>query len=168
MSDRSARVIHPFAPVWAPDSRVLILGTLPSRESRKRGFYYGHPQNRFWPLLAALCNEPVPEAIAGRQTFLIRHGIALWDVLQSCEIRGSQDQTIRAAQANDIQGLLERSAVQAIFANGQAAANLYRTLCLPATGRPCVALPSTSSANGRYSLDKLLQDWQPLAVALDK
>lgn len=167
MIDRGDLVIHPFPPVCSADSRVLILGTMPSRQSRRHGFYYGHPQNRFWPLLAALLGDSIPAGPEDRRDYLVRHHIALWDVLQSCEIRGSQDHTIRAAQPNDINGLLAACPIRTIFANGQAAARLYRTLCLPATGRPCILLPSTSPANGHFSLAALQLAWQPLVVALD-
>jgi hypoxanthine-DNA glycosylase len=153
-------VSHPFPPVWAADSRILILGTMPSRQSRKQGFYYGHPQNRFWKMLGALLDDPVPAQPDERRDYLRRHHIALWDVLQSCAIRGSQDSTIQAAVANDIAGLLAKCPVRAILTNGQSAGYFYRQLCEPLTGRPCQILPSTSPANGRYSLAALCDAWR--------
>jgi double-stranded uracil-DNA glycosylase len=160
-------VEHPFNPVWAADSRVLILGTIPSRRSRQQGFYYGHPQNRFWKVLAMLLQEKEPPDILARRDFLLRHKIALWDVLQGCQITGSRDSSIRSAIPNDLSELLRRSAVRAIFANGQVAAHLYRISCQPKTGRLCQGLPSTSPANGRYSLADLCRLWDPVRQVLE-
>jgi double-stranded uracil-DNA glycosylase len=159
-------VIHPFPPIFTPDSRVLILGTLPSVQSRRQGFYYGNPQNRFWQVLSTLLQSPLPVDREARQAFLIKHRIALWDVLQQCRIIGSQDGTIADPVANDLRGILAASRIRAVFANGQTAAGLYRQFCEHDTGMPCVALPSTSPANGRYSLADLAQAWQPVRDAL--
>ncbi len=101
-----------FAPVYNEHSRALILGTWPSPKSREMAFYYGHPQNRFWPMLAALTGEPVParEDIEAKKQIILRHGLALWDTLESCTITGASDASIRDVVPNDIAGLCWQSA----------------------------------------------------------
>ncbi len=153
-------VRHPFEPVWAPDSRVLILGSLPSVLSRQQGFYYGNPQNRFWAVLGRLFDEAVPADIDGRRAFLLAHRIALWDVLAQGEISGSSDSTIQQPVANDLTTILRQSKINRVFANGQTAAKLYRDHCQPKTGLPCIALPSTSPANASFSLERLCEAWR--------
>ena len=166
MVQASLHVDHPFAPVWDNHSRVLVLGTFPSVASRANAFYYGHPQNRFWRVLAALCAAPVPVANAEKQAFLLANGIALWDVLASCEIVGSADGSIRHPEPNDIGALLAAVPVRQVFANGQTAAVLYSRHIAPLTGRQAVMLPSTSPANAAYTLPMLIKAWQPLADCL--
>lgn len=159
-------VSHPFPPVIAPDSRILILGSMPSVPSRKQGYYYGNPQNRFWRVLARLFDEPVPESTEDRHTFLISHQIAVWDVLAECTITGSQDSSIRKPQVNDLTAILAAAPIGEIFTNGQTAAQLYSKYCESQTGRHCIALPSTSPANAHLSLDGLCLAWQPVREAL--
>ncbi len=154
------RVTHPFAPVWDERSRVLILGSFPSRKSRENMFYYGHPRNRFWPVLAAVCGEAVPQTVDEKRALLLRRGIALWDVFAACEILGSGDATIRSAVPNDIASLTAKTAVRAVFANGAAAADAYRRECEDKTGLPAVRLPSTSPANAAWSLQRLTDVWR--------
>jgi len=144
-------VIHPLDPVYDGNSCILILGTMPSPRSRLEGFYYGHPQNRFWPVLAGLFGETVPEGKPEREAFLLRHGIALWDVLRSCRISGAGDSTIRDPVPNDLGRILDHADIRAIFTNGGKASELYRKYCREATGVDAVALPSTSPANARMS-----------------
>ena len=164
VNNTSDLVVHPFEPIFNARSRILILGTMPSRISRQQGFYYGHPQNRFWPLLSAILQVSEPRDIESKRRMLLQHGIALWDVLQQCEIQGSQDSSIRQPEANDLAWLLGQSPIRKIFANGQAAAELYRKFCQNLTGKPCLGLPSTSPANNRWSLDALFQAWQPVLL----
>lgn len=156
------QIQHPFAPVWDESSRVLVLGTFPSVQSRANAFYYGHPQNRFWRVLAMLFGQALPESIDQKVTLLKQHHIALWDVLAACDISGSADATIRNPVANDIPTLLARTPDMCVFANGQAAAMLYRRHIEPVCGVPVHALPSTSPANAAWTLPRLLQAWQPL------
>lgn len=151
--------VHPIQPVYEKSSRILILGSFPSVKSREAGFFYGHPQNRFWPLLAALRNEPVPVSIPDRHSFLLRHGIALWDVIASCTIEGSSDSSIRDAVPNDLSRILENADIQAIFTNGGLAGKLYDRYCFPQTGIPAIKLPSTSPANAACSLERLKDSW---------
>ncbi len=151
--------IHPFPPVWDEKSRVLILGSLPSVRSREEGFYYGHPQNRFWRVLAAVFGAPIPATVEEKRTLLLSHGLALWDVIASCRIEGSADASIREAEANDVAGLLRRCPIERIYANGQTAGKLYHRLLEAAVGLPAVVLPSTSPANAAWGMDRLVEAW---------
>ncbi|MCI5801521.1 MAG: DNA-deoxyinosine glycosylase [Oscillospiraceae bacterium] len=151
-------VFHAFPPVWDPNSRVLILGTMPSPRSRENGFYYTHPQNRFWPVLSSVLGEPLPQNNEERRALALRRGVALWDVLASCEIRGADDGSISRPQPNDIAGLLARTGIRAVFTTGTKAAALYRRHCLPHTGREAVPLPSTSPANCRWYTRQRLEE----------
>lgn len=163
MTDKSGsesiRVTHEFGPFFNSDSKVLILGSIPSPKSREQGFYYGHPGNRFWPVLAGLFNEETPERVEERKEFLTRHNIALWDVLESCEIRGADDSSIRTPVANDMNLILNSANIGAIFTTGSKAFKLYEKLCLPSCGAAAENLPSTSPANCAFSMEKLLKEY---------
>ena len=149
-------VTHEFGPWYDAQSRVLILGTMPSPKSREAGFYYAHPQNRFWRVLPALYGEPrLVGDIAAQQDFLTRRHIALWDVLASCEITGASDSSIRNPVPNDMNVILCAAPIRAIFATGQKAGALYKKYCLPQCGMPAHILPSTSPANCAVNLDAL-------------
>ena len=149
------RVTHPFDPIWDENSRILILGSFPSVRSRADNFYYGHPQNRFWKVLAGLYAEPIPQTVEEKKAFLLRHGIALWDVISSCEIENSSDVSIRNAEINDLSTIFARADIRAVYTNGKAADKLYRKY----HEREAVCLPSTSPANAAWSLEKLLAAW---------
>ena len=155
-------IVHPLEPVWDECSRVLILGTMPSPKSREVGFYYGHPRNRFWPVLAAVFHEEVPMGTEARRAFCLRHGIALWDVLASCAIEGADDASIRQAMANPIAELLGRTSIDRVYTTGKKAFALYRRLCLPSTHLEAVPLPSTSPANCACSLEQLTEAYSVL------
>jgi len=158
-----AYIEHPLPPVFDENSRVLILGTMPSPKSREYGFYYSHPRNRFWRILAELYSSPLPETNQEKTALLLRHGIALWDVLKSCRIRGADDGSIRDPVPNDIEGLLKKTGIRNVFTTGSKAASLYRRLCLPKTGLAAFALPSTSPANcRRYTYEMLLDAYRVL------
>ncbi len=153
------KVWHTLPPLYDGHSRVLILGTMPSPKSREAGFYYAHPQNRFWRVLPAVLGEPPPEGIAGRREMCLRRGVALWDVLRTCEIEGASDAAIRSPEPNDLPWLLSQAEIRAIFATGAKAAELYQKLILPQTGRPIVRLPSTSPANAAWALERLIEKY---------
>ncbi len=155
-----ARLIHPIPPVYDEKSRILILGSFPSVKSRETGFFYGHPQNRFWKVLAALYEEPFPEDIPARKAFLLRNRIAAWDVIGACEIAGSSDASIRNVVPNDLSLILDAAPVQQIFVNGRTAEKMYKKITEPVLGRPCFCLPSTSPANAARSLDQLIEAWR--------
>lgn len=167
MSKRE-RIIHPIDPVFDEQSRALVLGTMPSPKSREVGFYYGHPQNRFWPALAALWGEPVPATTEERAAFALRHRIALWDVIASCEIAGASDASIAHARPNDLARIVGAAPIEAVFTTGMKAAQLYKRFCAPAfPDLPHVALPSTSAANARMRLDDLVAAYGPLKAVAD-
>ena len=161
-------IIHPIPPVFDQNSRVLILGSFPSVKSREAAFFYGHPQNRFWRVLSNLFGEPAGETPAEKTAFLLRYHIALWDVIQSCEITGSADSSIKHAVPNDLTAILQTAPITQIFTNGKTADRLYRQYLLPATGIDALCLPSTSPANAQWSLEKLLDAWQVVCDAAQR
>jgi hypoxanthine-DNA glycosylase len=155
-------VVHGFAPVYDARSRVLVLGTLPSVKSREQGFYYGHPQNRFWKVFARVFDAPEPGSIEGKKALLLENGVALWDVVGECEIRRSADSSIRNAVPNDIRPILAAAEIRLILCNGAKAKALYDRLLMPLTGREAAVMPSTSPANAACSLDRLAEVWSLL------
>lgn len=152
-------IVHSFEPVYDKASEILILGTLPSVKSRENNFYYGHKQNRFWKVLATLLKEPVPDTIEEKKAMLLAHRIALWDVIQSCDIKGSSDSSIKNVQPTDIGMILEKTNVTQIYANGNKAGQLYKRYQFPVTGIEAMVLPSTSPANAAWSLERLCEVW---------
>ena len=153
---------HTFDPVYNADSQILILGTFPSVKSRQQHFYYGHPQNRFWKVLAAVTGEQLPVSIEEKKDLLFRNHIAVWDVIGRCEIAGSADGSIRNALPNDISPLLAGSDIRQIFTNGKTAHSLYGKYLLTTVGREAFCLPSTSPANASCSLGDLIEAWRVL------
>lgn len=159
-------VNHELPPVFDASSKVLILGSLPSPRSRQIGFYYGHPQNRFWKVLSAITEQEIPEEPAGKRRFLLENHIALWDVIASCEITGAQDSSIRNVTPNDLRVLLNVAPIKAIFTTGKTAAKWYDKLLLPQTGIPAVVLPSPSPANCAVSLEQLIEAYRQITDEL--
>lgn len=155
---------HPFEPIYDANSNVLILGTFPSVKSREHHFYYGHPQNRFWKVISTLIHTKLPQSIEAKKAMLLAHGIAIWDVIQSCDIVGSSDSSITNVIPMDFSRILAQSQVKRIFANGAMAAKLYQKYCEQSTGIPIIKLPSTSPANAAFSLEKLLNEWSMITV----
>lgn len=152
-------IVHSFEPVYDKASEILILGTLPSVKSRENNFYYGHKQNRFWKVLATLLKEPVPDTIEEKKAMLLAHRIALWDVIQSCDIKGSSDSSIKNVQPTDIGMILEKTNITRVYANGNKAGQLYKRYQFPVTGIEAMVLPSTSPANAAWSLERLCEVW---------
>ena len=150
---------HPFDPVVSPESRVLILGSFPSVKSREQGFYYGHPQNRFWRVLAEVYHEPPPLTIDEKRSLVLRHGLALWDVIASCDITGSSDASVRNAVPVDIARVLRAAGIHAVLCNGALSGKLYAKFLRPVTGMDALILPSTSPANAAWSLPRLIDVW---------
>lgn len=153
-------VYHEFQPVYDENSKILILGSIPSVKSRELGFYYMHPQNRFWKIIAHLFDESVPDTIQGRKNMLLTHNIALWDVLKSCNIKGSADSTIKHAQTNNIAELIEKTKIKKVFLNGKTAFKYYDSFSNSKTLCEYYCLPSTSSANAACSFSELVTQWQ--------
>lgn len=152
-------VTHPLPPIYDAHSRVLILGTMPSPRSRAEGFYYAHPQNRFWRVLGQVLGRPFPPDNAGRIRLLLASGIALWDVLAQCQIDGAQDASIRAPVANDLSLILQAAPIRAIFTTGKTAEKWYQKLLLPQTGMPAILLPSSSPANCAVPMEKMVESY---------
>ena len=150
---------HPFPPVYDAHSRVLILGSFPSVKSREQRFFYGHPQNRFWRVLAAVFSCAVPQTVAEKEAMLRANGVALWDVIASCEISGSSDASIRNAVPNDLTEIFAAADIRAVYCNGAAAYALYQKYILPVTGRTAEKLPSTSPANAAWRPEQLIEAW---------
>ena len=159
------QLTHEFSPVYDKHSKILILGTFPSVKSREQQFYYGHPQNRFWKVLSHITKEPAPTAVEEKKHLLLSHGIAVWDVIQSCEIIGSSDSSIRNVVPADIPRLLQHCPITAIFGNGNKACELFEKYSVPALKDyteicQIQKLPSTSPANAAWSLQRLCDYWQ--------
>ncbi len=152
--------VHEIPPVYNENSRILILGSFPSVKSREGRFFYHHPQNRFWKVLAAVCEEEVPGEIGEKKAFLLEHGIAVWDVIASCEIHGSSDSSIRNVAPNDLTPILSGADIRCIFCNGGTSHKLYEKYLKGQTGREAVKLPSTSPANAARSLEALTELWR--------
>ena len=154
----SCAVSHPIPPVYDSHSRILILGSFPSVKSRKNGFFYGHSRNRFWKTVSAVIGRPEPKSIEEKKKMLLDSGIALWDIIASCEISASSDSSIKNAVPNDISPILAAADIRRIFVNGKTAEKYYLKYLAEKTGMPC--MPSTSPANAAYSLDKLIEAWR--------
>ncbi len=151
------KVVHEFPPFYDKDSKILILGTIPSVKSREVGFYYGNPQNRFWKVLACIYQEKVPETVDEKKSFLKKHHIALWDVLSSCDIKGSSDQSICNPIPNNLNQVLRNSHISTIYTTGKKAYDLYYRYCYPTTKKDAILLPSPSPANCAVSLEQLIE-----------
>ena len=161
-------VVHPFAPVYDRSSRILILGSLPSVRSRDAGFYYRHPQNRFWKVTAAVMACAVPQSVEEKKQFLLENGIALWDVIASCDVNHSSDSSIRNADPNDLDIIFSHADIRAVFTNGKTADRLYRRYFekyqQKTLGMTAEVLPSTSPANAAWTLEKLVTAWQCIRI----
>ncbi len=152
--------IHPLPPIFNENSRILILGSFPSVKSRETNFFYGHPQNRFWQVIAAVLKKETPHTVSEKRRMLLDSGIAVWDVIGSCDIEGSADSTIRNVIPNDLTTLLNNSSIKQIFVNGKTAEKYYNKYTRDIIGRHAIYLPSTSPANAAYSTDKLINEWK--------
>ena len=153
-------VVHTIPPFLQPDSRMLVLGSFPSVKSRQAGFYYGHPQNRFYRVLAAVFQDEVPDTVPRKMAFLKEHRVAVWDVVWRCQISGSSDASIIKAEPNNVASLVRGSAIERVLINGQQAASLYHRYAAMMPNLPCFVLPSTSAANASCSLERLVDTWK--------
>ena len=159
--------IHNINPIYNSESKILILGSFPSVKSREGRFFYDHPRNRFWKTLALVLEDVEPLTHEQKKTFLLKHHIALWDVLASCEINGSSDSSIRKAVPNDLSCILNTADIGAIFCNGNTSFTYYQKYTLAQTGISAIKLPSTSPANAAFSLEKLAVEWNVICNYLD-
>lgn len=153
---------HPFPPLFDEQSRILILGSFPSVQSRQGQFFYHHPQNRFWRVMAALLDEPLPQTIPEKAQLLLGHRIALWDVIASCEITGSSDSSIRQVVPNDLSPIFQTAHIAAVFCNGGTSQKYYDAYAKVQTGISAIKLPSTSPANAAWSLERLIGEWSKI------
>ncbi|MBQ4109333.1 MAG: DNA-deoxyinosine glycosylase [Clostridia bacterium] len=153
-------IIHPFPPLYDENSKILILGSFPSVKSREQLFFYGHPQNRFWKVIAGIFNSPVPVTIEEKRSLLISNNIALWDVIASCDITGSSDSSIKNVKVNDLSVILDNSKVEKIFVNGKTAEKYFNKYTKNIIKKDAVVLPSTSPANAAWSVEKLTDAWK--------
>lgn len=151
---------HTFEPIFDKNSEILVLGSFPSIKSRENNFYYAHPQNRFWRVVASVYSCPVPSSIEEKKNMLLSNKIAVWDVIRSCEITGSADSTIKSVIPNDLSEILSVADIKKIYANGKTAQSLYNKYIKKNTGVDIISLPSTSPANAAYSLEKLIKEWK--------
>lgn len=155
-----SHVTHNFEPVFDKDSKILILGSFPSVKSREIQFYYGHPQNRFWKMLAEIFKEPIAQTKEEKQELLLRHNLALWDVIASCDIEGSSDSSIRNVVANDLNRILQQANIAKILLNGGKAFELYQKYCQKEGMPKAIKMPSTSPANAACNIERLTNDWE--------
>ena len=160
-------ITHPIPPVYDTTSRILILGSFPSVKSREAMFFYGHPQNRFWRVVAAVYEEAFPETVEQRKAFLLRNHIAAWDVIQSCDITGSSDSSIKNVTANDLSIILDAAPIETIYVNGKTAEKMYKKYIEPVNHSPAVVLPSTSPANAAWRLEQLIEAWSIIRSEVD-
>ncbi len=153
-------VTHPIPPVFDRHSKVLILGSFPSVKSREAQFFYGHPQNRFWRVTSAVFGADTPNTIEEKKNFLLSHGLAVWDVIASCDITGSSDSSIKNVIPNDLTLILNTAEIHTIFVNGKTAEKFYNKYIKNTIGREVVCLPSTSPANAAWSVERLINAWK--------
>lgn len=153
---------HTFQPIYNKDSRILILGSFPSVKSRENGFYYGHPQNRFWKVIAAITGQKEPVTIEEKKELLLSNHIAVWDVIAGCTIQGSSDSSIKDVVVNDFTEILRNSSIRTIYVNGNKAYELYSKYAEEKTGIKALKLPSTSPANAAWSLERLCESWKQI------
>lgn len=155
-------VVHPIEPLYGRNSEILILGSFPSVKSREQEFFYAHPQNRFWRVMASICDSPIPETVNEKTDMILNNGFALWDVIHSCDITGSSDSSIKNVVPNNINIILDNAEIKKIFVNGKKAESLYKKYIEKTVGIKAVVLPSSSPANALWTLDRLTAEWKRL------
>lgn len=161
-------VNNPFPPIYDQNSTILILGSFPSVKSREQMFYYLHPQNRFWKVTSAVFGCEVPVSIEEKRDFLLKNGIALWDVIDTCEIIGSSDSSIKNVKVNDVSKILNTTNIKNIYVNGKTAEKYYKKYLRDTIGIEAICLPSTSPANASWTLDRLVEAWKIICPNTNK
>lgn len=152
-------IVHPIPPLYDENANILILGSFPSVKSREVEFFYGHPQNRFWKVISAVYESETPKTVEEKREFILSHRIALWDVIASCEIKGSADSTIKNVTPTDLSSILNAAPIKQIFVNGKTAEAYYKKYTEKVIDRKAICLPSTSPANAAWSLERLIKEW---------
>lgn len=153
-------IVHPFGPLYDENSRILILGSLPSVKSREQQFFYGHPQNRYWKLIARLLGESEPKTIEEKKELVLKHHIAMWDTIYSCDIKGSSDSSIKNVVPTDLKTIVDNSKITRVFCNGRTSGKYYHKYQEKILGIPAIELPSTSPANAAWQMDRLAEAWK--------
>lgn len=161
------KIEHPFGPLYNTESKFLVLGSFPSVKSREEAFFYGHPRNRYWEMISRIFGEPLPISKEDKVALALKHHIGMWDVIFSCEIKGSADSSIRNVVVNDLSKILLEAPIQRIICNGKLAGKLYQRYLYPQTQIEAFVMPSTSPANAAMNLEKLMMEWKE-AFRLDK
>lgn len=159
-------IYHPIKPLYDNNSEILILGSFPSVKSREQMFFYGHPQNRFWRVTAAVFGDEVPRTIEEKKVFLLKNRVALWDVIASCEISGSSDSSIKSVTPNNLSQIIDKGKIKRIFVNGKTAEKYYNKYTRDKIGMEAVCLPSTSPANAAWNMEKLIKAWSVIDDSL--
>lgn len=157
-------ISHPIPPVFDRHSKILILGSFPSVKSREAQFFYGHPQNRFWKVTSSVFGVSEPHTVEEKKDFLLSHGIAVWDVIASCDITGSSDSSIKNVVPNDLTEILNIADIKQIYVNGKTAEKFYHKYIRNNIGREAICLPSTSPANAAWSVERLTESWKQIIL----
>ncbi len=160
-------VVHNIEPLYSADSKILILGSFPSVKSREEGFFYAHPQNRFWKVIAAIFGEEPPHTVDEKKSLILNRKLAVYDVIYSCEITGSSDSSVKNVCPSNLKPIIENSKITKIFVNGRTAEKYYKKYALKEVGQDCIVLPSTSPANAAYSLERLISEWRVIKDELN-
>ena len=166
LMNETNRCVHPLKPIYDKASTILILGSFPSVKTREYGFFYGHPANRFWPLMAALFQESLSTRIEDRRDFLLRHRIALYDTILQCDIAGSRDASIQNIIPTDLTEIFRAAHIRQVYCNGTTAYRYYQQYHAALSGIEGIRLPSTSPANARYSMAALLDEWEAILIPI--
>lgn len=166
IKEQITMIYHPIKPLYDNNSEILILGSFPSVKSREQMFFYGHPQNRFWRVTAAVFGDEVPRTIEEKKVFLLKNRVALWDVIASCEISGSSDSSIKNVTPNNLSQIIDKGKIKRIFVNGKTAEKYYNKYTRDKIGMEAVCLPSTSPANAAWNMEKLIKAWSVIADSL--
>lgn len=153
-------IVHPISPLYDKNSKILILGSFPSQKSREQMFFYGHPQNRFWKVLAAIFESEAPKTVEEKRKFILTNRLALWDVIASCDIIGSSDSSIKNVVPNDLSKILSVANIKQIFVNGKTAEKYYNKYIAKQIEQEAICLPSTSPANAAWSFERLVNAWK--------
>ncbi len=157
-------IVHPIPPLFDENSRILILGSFPSVKSREAAFFYGHPQNRYWTVVSKILGCEKPETVEKKRRMMLDNGIAMWDVIASCEIEGSSDSSIKNVTANDLSVILDNCKIEKIFVNGKTAEKYYNKYTYPKTKIKAICLPSTSPANAAWNIERLVEKWKEIIL----
>lgn len=166
--NRYETITHTLEPLYNSESKILILGSFPSVKTREYGFFYGHPQNRFWPVMEKLFNVELSRDIDERRDFLLSHSIAVFDSIYECDIIGSSDASIKNVKPSNLVDIVKTADIKQVFCNGGTSYKYYKKYHAKELGLKGVKLPSTSPANARYRLDDLLEEWSEILKYLGR